>query len=92
MDINIKTLPDEMTGRLVVFYCNFKLSPEPGDNGVGEPILYGDVGIIIDVTLSRKKCLNKYSEYTVWYKVQSSENRIGWYDSESIEWKAQELD
>lgn len=83
----LKTIPGHMVGRLVTFHCNFRLAYNPGEISYDSHVIYGDVGIIVDVAMSRKKWLHRYTEQSVWYKVQLSD-RVGWFDSEAISWRS----
>ena len=84
---NIKTVTDGLIGRLVCIKgIAIKLCAMPGDLETKQIMCSGDVGIIIDVALSRRKWMISYAEPTIWYRVRTSDG-IGWFDSESCDWK-----
>lgn len=86
--MTLKTVPDELIGRLTSFSIIFKLSKEPGTQGDSVVVAPGDVAIIVGVVLARKKWLTAYVEPTIWYRVQTSHGS-GWFDSEATAWRLQ---
>lgn len=63
-----------------------KLSKEAGALGDGIVVYPGDVGIIVDSIVIRRKWFPRTTEPTIWYRVQVAAG-TGWFDSEAGAWK-----